>query len=207
MRLLVLGLERTLWRYELILFSSSKQGSWAEWRWVKRAAEGQRRDVELPAPCSSCKALLLLSGCAPGTSRVPGLHPPDPSASPTADRQEHGVVGFFSSNYPSSGTTDSVRLLLRKMRYSSGYFRRKKSKLRSLQDFCSCHGVCLFFVSCKIAQTDTQKDSFSIVHSQAQNQYLNNKEEQCNNLYHNLVFPFWGGIYVKRHLNSSTRLF
>lgn len=95
------GFESTLWRYELILFSSSKQGSWAEWRWVKRAAEGQHRDVELPAPRSSCKALLLLPGGGPGTSRVPGLHRPDPSASPTADRQEHGEAGFFLLTTPS----------------------------------------------------------------------------------------------------------
>lgn len=157
----------------------------------------------------------LLQSPAAASRRWPRYLPRSRSAPPWPLCQPHRWQartrrgGFFSSDYPFSGTTDSVHLLFRKMRYSSGYFRGKKSKLRSLQDFCSCHRVCLFFVSCKIAQTDTQKDSFSIVHSQAQNQYLNDKEKQCNNLYHNLVFRFGGGggIYVKRHLNSSTRLF
>lgn len=124
-----------------------------------RVAEGQQRNVELLAPSSACKALLLLPGGGPVTSwaLVPGC--PQPLCQPHRwqARTLSGVC--FSSSYLSSGTTDSLHLLLCKMRYSSGYFRGKKSKPRSLEDFCCCCRVCPFCVSCKIAQTDPQKDS------------------------------------------------
>lgn len=114
-------------------------------------------------------------------------------AAPTLTGGTGTGVGFPLTT---SGTVDSLHLLLRKeVGYSCGYFRGKKSKLGGLKDFCSCHWVYPFCVSCKIAQTDPWKDSvLSLLYH---NQYLSHKEKQCNNKHNKLVFRFQGVTVLK----------
>lgn len=78
---------------------------------------------------------------------------------PTLTEGTWAGVCFFLTT---SGTEDSLHLSLHKVRYSSGYFREKKNKPGSLKNFCRCHWVCPFCVSCKITQTDPQKIQFSL---------------------------------------------
>lgn len=111
---------------------------------------------------------------------------------PTLTGETWTGVGFLLIT---SGTVDSLYLLLCKVRYSSGYFRGKKSKPGSLKDSCSCHWICPFCVSCKIAQTDPREDSvLSVLYH---NQYLIHKEEWYNNKHNKLVFRFLGVTVLK----------